>query len=265
MLSKRSVSRLLVALLIGGAGLVAAPVFQSGSSVVLAADNGPSDAQLTAAVQKQLQNKNYKGVTVMADNGTVTLSGQVDLFGYKVDAVKKAKKVKGVRDVRDNIAVGGPTVPDDVLQHKLLSRIEVDRVGFGQVFDAISVHVQNGVVTLGGHAIGPVTQQSAVSLASYTPGVKQVVNRISVDPVSPMDNGIRLRVFRAIYGYGPLQQYAIVPSRPIRISVQNGHVTLYGIVNNSMDKQLAYTRAMQVPNVFSVTNDLVVENQGNNK
>jgi osmotically-inducible protein OsmY len=253
---------LLIALLIGGAGLVAAPAFQSSSSVVLAAD---SDAQLTAEVQKRLSGKNYKGITVMADNGTVTLSGQVDLFGYKVDAVKKAKKVKGVKDVRDNIAVGGATIPDDVLQHKLLSRIEVDRVGFGQVFDAISVHVQNGVVTLGGHALGPVAQQSAVSLASYFPGVKQVVNQISVDPVSPMDNGIRLRVYRAIYGYPALRQYAIVPSKPIRISVQNGHVTLYGIVNNSMDKQLAYTRAMQVPNVFSVTNDLVVANQGNNK
>jgi hyperosmotically inducible periplasmic protein len=258
----RNISRLLIALLVGSAGVVAAPVFHSSSSVVLAAD---SDAQITADVQKRLSNKNYKGVTVMVNSGTVTLSGQVDLFAYKADAVKKAKKAKGVKDVRDNIAVGGPTIPDDVLQHKLLSRIEVDRVGFGQVFDAISVHVQNGVVTLGGHAVGPVAQSSAVSLTSYMPGVKQVINQISVDPVSPMDNGIRVRVYRAIYGYPALRQYAIVPSKPIRISVQNGHVTLYGIVNNQMDKQLAYTRAMQVPNVFSVTNDLVVENQGAKK
>lgn len=265
MLSKRSVSRLLVALLIGGAGFATAPAWFGASGSVFAAQDSGSDAQLTSEVQKRLSGKNYKGITVMADHGTVTLSGQVDLFGYKMDAVKRAKKAKGVKDVRDNIAVGGPTIPDDVLRHKLLSRIEVDRVGFGQVFDAISVHVQNGVVTLGGHALGPVAQQSAVSLASYFPGVKQVVNQISVDPVSPMDNGIRLRVYRAIYGYPALRQYAIVPAKPIRISVQNGHVTLYGIVNNQMDKQLAYTRAMQVPNVFSVTNDLVVENQGNNK
>lgn len=262
----RNISRLLIALLVGGAGLVAAPAFQSSSSVVLAQDNGDYNAKLTNDVKSRLNGKNYKDIVIRASSdGTVTLSGQVDLYGYKVDAVKRAKKAKGVKDVRDNIAVGGPTIPDDVLQHKLLGRIEVDRVGFGQVFDAISVHVQNGVVTLGGHAVGPVAQQSAVSLASYTPGVKQVVNQISVDPVSPMDNGIRVRVYRAIYGYPALRQYAIVPSKPIRISVQNGHVTLYGIVNNQMDKQLAYTRAMQVPNVFSVTNDLVVENRGGNK
>ncbi len=172
MQGKKAIPGLLIALLVGGAGWVAAPVLLGPSACVFAADNGGSDAQLTAEVQKQLRNKNYSGIHVMVSNGTVTLSGQVDRFAYKADAIKKAKKVRGVSDVRDNIAVGGPTLPDDVLQRKLLSRIEVDRVGFGQVFDAISVHVQNGVVTLGGHAVGPVAKSSALSLAAYTPGVK---------------------------------------------------------------------------------------------
>ncbi len=262
MRTKNVVPRLLIALFLG-AGLVGAPVLVGSSACMFAADNGSSDAQLTAAVQKRLDNKNFKDITVRVDSATATLSGQVDLYAFKADAIKRAKKTRGVKDVRDNIAVAGPTIPDDVLQRKLLSRIEVDRVGFGQVFDAISVGVRNGVVTLGGHAVGPVAQQSAVSLTGYTPGVKDVINQISVDPVSPMDDGIRVRVYRAIYGFPALRRYAIVPSRPIRISVQNGRVTLYGIVDNEMDKQLAYTRAMQVPNVFQVTNDLVVGNQAN--
>lgn len=262
MKSKRVLSRLLIAVLVGGAGLATAPVWMGSAGQVLAAE---SDAQLTSAVQKQLANKNYKNVTVAVDNGMATLGGEVNLFAYKEQAVKKAKNVKGVNDVRDNIAVGGPTIPDDVLQRNLLSKVEVDRVGFGQVFDAISVQVQDGVVTLGGHAVGPVAQQSAVSLVSYQPGVKGVINKISVDPVSPFDNRIRVQVFHAIYRYPPLRRYAMVPSRPIRISVQNGHVTLYGIVDSQMDKQLIYTRAMQVPNVFSVTNDLIVANSGAKK
>jgi hyperosmotically inducible periplasmic protein len=259
---KNVVPGLLIALFLG-AGLAGAPVLVGSSACMFAADNGSSDAQLTEAVQRQLRNKNFKDITVRANDGTVTLSGQVDLFAYKAEAIKKAKKTRGVKDVRDNIAVGGPQIPDDVLQKKLLSKIEVDRVGYGQVFDAISVEVHNGVVTLGGHALGPVAQQSAVAQAQYMPGVKDVINRISVDPVSPMDDGIRVRVYRAIYGYPALRRYAIVPSKPIRISVQNGRVTLYGIVDSQMDKQLAYTRAMQVPNVFQVTNDLVVDNQRN--
>jgi len=230
------------------------------STLVFAADAGASDAALASAVKERLKGKNFQAVTVMVQNGTVTLSGQVNLFAYKSQAIKKAKKAKGIKDVRDNIAVGGPTIADNVLQKKLLERIEMDRVGYGEVFDAISVAVQNGVVVLGGHAIGPVTQQSAVALTEYTPGVKEVIDKISIDPVSEFDDQIRVATFRAIYGYPPLQQYAIVPWRPIRISVQNGRVTLYGVVDNQMDKQLAYTRAMQVPNVFHVTDDLVIGN-----
>lgn len=261
---RKAVSKLSIVLLLGIAGSIALPAFSGSSGQMFAADSS-SDAQLTSAVQKQLQKKNLKSVTVMVENGTVTLSGQVDLYAYKLEALKKAKKVRGVKDVRDNIAVGGVTIPDDVLQRKLLSKVEMDRVGYGQVFDAISVDVQNGVVTLGGHALGPVAEQSAVSLTAYEPGVKGVDNQIRVDPVSPMDDGIRRRVYRAIYGYPALRRYDLVPSRPIRISVQNGRVTLYGIVDSQMDKQLAYTQAMGVPGIFQVTNDLVVGSQASEK
>jgi len=258
--------KILIMVCLAGVGFVGAPIFSGSSACVFAAQDSGSSSPLVSEVQKRLRNKSYKDVTVQSNgNGGIILSGQVDLYGYKVSAVKNAKKVRGVQNVQDNIAVGGPTIPDNVLEHKLLSRIEVDRVGYGQVFDAIGVSVQNGVATLGGHALGPVAKQSAISLVEYTPGVKGVNDHISVDPVSPFDNGIRVGTYRAIYGFSGLRQYAIVPAKPIRISVQNGHVTLYGIVNNQMDKQLAYTRAMQVPNVFSVTNNLQVANQPKEK
>lgn len=245
------------------AGLPFASALWVSPAPVLASD--VSDAQLTAALRQRLQGKNLKGVTVMVQHGTAILSGQVSLYAYKLDAIKKAKKAAGVKDVRDNIAVGGPTIPDDVLQQKLLAKIQMDRVGYGQVFDAIAVQVRNGAVTLGGHALGPVAEQSAVALTSFEPGVKAIVNEIRIDPVSSMDDGIRRRVYLAIYGYSALNRYALVPWKPIRISVQNGRVTLYGIVDSQMDSQLAYTRAMTVPGIFQVTNDLVVRNQANEK
>jgi hyperosmotically inducible protein len=265
MRSNAVVSRLLIAFCCVGMAGMGTTALVVPSTMVLAAESGASDAALTGAVKERLKGKDFKDVTVMVQDGTVTLSGQVELFAYKAQAIKKAKKTKGIKDVRDNIAVGGPTIADNVLQRNLLKRIEMDRVGYGEVFDAISVAVQNGVVMLGGHAIGPVTQQSAVTLAAYTPGVKEVINRIDVDPVSQFDDGIRIATYHAIYGYPPLQRYAIVPWKPIRISVQNGRVTLYGVVDSDMDKQLAYTRAMQVPNVFQVTNDLVVSNEKTEK
>lgn len=262
--SRFVVSGFVAVALFGGSALAAMPALGAASPAASSEHSG-QDAQLKTAVQKELRGKNFKGVTVHVSQGVVTLSGQVGLYAYKADAVKKAGKAKEAGHVRDNIAVGGPTIPDNILGQKLNDKIQTDRIGFGQVFDAVSVAVQNGIVTLGGHAKGPVTEQSAVSLAEYMPGVKGVINRIQIDPVSPFDDGIRLAAFRTIYGYAPLQQYAIVPSRPIRISVQNGNLTLYGVVDNQMDKQLVYTRAMQIPNVFHVTDNLIVANQPNEK
>ena len=96
---------------------------------------------------------------------------------------------------------------------------------------------------------------------STYPGVKDVTDEIEVDPVSIMDDQLRLQVARAVYGYPTLNKYAIDPAKPIRISVQSGNVELYGMVDSKADKDVAYLRANQVPGVFSVKNYLQVANQ----
>ena len=151
---------------------------------------------------------------------------------------------------------------DQQLQARLSKKIAYDRVGYGTTaFNAIGVTVQNGVVTLSGTAYGPVDKSSAIADASYMPGVKDVIDDITVDPVSPMDDRIRIAVFRSVYGFPMLNKYAIDPEKPIRISVQNGNVTLLGTVDNQSDKNAAGIRANSVPGVFSVKNDLQVAGQ----
>jgi osmotically-inducible protein OsmY len=115
-----------------------------------------------------------------------------------------------------------------------------------------------------------VDNDSAVALVSLYPGVKDVIEEIQVDPVSIMDDRIRLEVARSVYGYPTLNKYAIDPAKPIRISVQNGNVELYGVVDTQADKEVAYLRANSVPGVFSVKNYLQVggeipENSASNK
>jgi len=85
-----------------------------------------------------------------------------------------------------------------------------------------------------------------------------VVNQIEVLPPSPMDDQLRRKLFRAIYGYPTLQKYALPTIKPIRIIVKNGHATLEGVVDNDTDKNLVGVRANGVPGLFSVTNNLVV-------
>jgi osmotically-inducible protein OsmY len=72
-------------------------------------------------------------------------------------------------------------------------------------------------------------------------------------------------VARAVYGNSVLNKYAIDPAKPIRISVQNGHVELYGVVDSDTDKNIAFIQANSVPGVFSVKNYLQVANQSSEK
>ena len=241
--------------LVLAAALVAAIFVVSQSSSAAAQD-------VAAQVRSKLDKSQYKNVEVNVDaNGVATLSGTVSLYEYKADADKTVHKVKGVTAVRNDIEVAGPSVPDSQLQKSLGEKLAYDRVGYGNVFDAITLQVQNGVVTLGGSALDYPSRDSALGVVSTTPGVKDVVDQITVDPLSPMDNQIRIAVARAVYGYPSLNRYAIDPAKPIRIAVQNGNVALYGVVDSQADKDAAFIRANGVPGVFSVKNYLQVANQ----
>jgi osmotically-inducible protein OsmY len=219
------------------------------------------DDSAASAVQSKLDKSQFKNVKVSMDNGIATLTGTVSLAEFKTDAERRVLKAKGVSAVRNMIEVAGPEISDRDLQAKLAEALQYDRVGYGNAFNAITVQVENGVVTLGGHARTYVDRDSAVSLVSTTRGVKDVVDQVEVDPVSLMDDQTRLAVARAVYGYPSLNKYAIDPANPIRISVQNGHVELYGMVDSQADKDTAFIRANGVPGVFSVKNYLQVANQ----
>jgi hyperosmotically inducible periplasmic protein len=228
----------------------------------LAAD----DQDPAAAVRSKLKKSEYKNVQVRVDGGGVaTLTGTVDLYEYKMNADKAVHKVKGVTAVRNDIQVAGPTVPDQELQKRLTDKLAYDRVGYGNAFVSIGVTVQNGVATLSGHARWDPDKDSALALVSTTPGIKDVVDNVEVDPVSPMDDRIRMQVAQAVYGFPSLNKYAMDPAKPIRISVQNGHVELYGVVDSQADKEAANIRANTVPGVFSVQNYLQVANQSTEK
>ncbi len=252
----RSLRAVAMAAVLAGAMLGVAPLS-------FAAGVGAADTQDTAsAVKAKLNKSQFKNVQVSADaNGIVTLTGTVDLYEYKADAEKRAHHVKDVAAVRNQIEVGGPSISDQELQQKLAEKLQYDRVGYGNAFNAISIRVQNGVVMLAGHARTDVDKDSALALVSTYPGVKDVTSEIEVDPTSLMDDQVRLQVARAVYGYPSLNKYAINPAKPIRISVQNGNVELYGVVDSQADKDTAYLRANGVPGIFSVKNFLQVAGQ----
>lgn len=220
---------------------------------------GAADSQIQTDVLKALDAKRFKDVQSSVNAGLVTLSGSVAVYSDKEDADKRVHHRKNVKGVENLIAVQGPMIEDATLRNRLAEKLAYDRVGYGTTaFNALTIGVEHGVVTLGGVAYGPTDRDSAISLVSNYAGVKDVIDNIEVAPVSPNDDRIRLAEARAIYGAPQLNRYALDPAKPIRITVVNGNVTLSGVVDSEADKDVANIRANQVPGVFKVVNNLEI-------
>jgi hyperosmotically inducible protein len=140
----------------------------------------------------------------------------------------------------------------DAVRHELVM------LPYYTIFDDLGYQVDGSTVILTGDVTQPVLKSDAEHVVKRIPGVTNVVDNIRVLPLSPFDNQTRRAVYRAVFGYAGLYRYAMGALPSVHIIVDNGHVTLKGIVDNEGDKNLAYIRANGVPGVFSVTNELRV-------
>ncbi len=136
------------------------------------------------------------------------------------------------------------------------TRHEILTLPYFGVFDNIEFRVDGEVVTLLGQVVRPTLKTEAEAVVKSIEGVEKVVNQLEVLPLSPNDDRLRLALYRAIYGFSPLQRYALPVIKPIRIIVKNGNVTLEGFVSNEGDRNMVKIRANGVRGVFSVTNNL---------
>ena len=233
----------------------------SALSAGLAAQNigaGRYDQAIAARVERQLSGqKEFRSLQAGVDDGIVTLTGSVDVYQQKLDAARKVRKLAQVQGVRNLIEVSS-NVPDAELAAQLDRKLYYDRIGYDNQFNYITASVKDGVATLSGETRTDVGRDSAVALANRMPGVKEVVNDVNVAPTSNFDDDIRLRALRAIYRDPVLGRYASDPAAPIRIVVSNGKLSLYGTVENTMDKNIAGIRAGQVFGAFQVENNLEV-------
>src|SRR6266446_8760301 len=101
-------------------------------------------------------------------------------------------------------------------------RHELVTLPYLNVFDDISFRVDGGTVTLFGAVTQPWLKSDAERAVKHIEGVQRVENRIEVLPLSRFDDQIRLREYRTIFGYTPLQRYGMGVQPSIRIIVKNG-------------------------------------------
>ena len=225
------------------------------SASVAFACAAPTNDAVKAALSKDLSK--YPGITVKVEDCVATLSGAVDRYTDKQSAGRKARSYGALNKVVNSITVGGPSVADDELANKLARSLAYDRSMQGNVFDWFTVSSENGAVTVAGYAHNPVARDSALGLVGATAGVKDVVNKIEVLPLSTFDDQIRLAAVRRIYG-GSSFIGSLDPAHTIRIIVDNGRVKLEGSVLSMVDKVRAEAAVLGLLGVFSVENHLEV-------
>jgi hyperosmotically inducible protein len=142
-------------------------------------------------------------------------------------------------------------------------RHELVTLPYYGVFDNLAYEVNGSTVTLSGQVTRPSTRSDAGRRVAKIVGVQKVVNNIEVLPLSSFDDSIRRQTYRAVFNTAGLYRYAMGANPSIHIIVNRGQLTLEGVVNNKMDRQLAYMAASRVFGAFSVTNNLRLENHEN--
>ena len=157
---------------------------------------------------------------------------------------------------RSNAMVPGAAGQDRISREV---RHELVMLPYYGVFDNLAYSVNGTNVTLMGQVTRPTLKSDAGNVVKRIEGVTNVDNQIQVLPLSDMDDRIRMAEYRTIYSEPSLTRYAMQAVPPIHIIVNNGKVTLVGVVANETDKNLAGIRANSVSGVFGVTNDLRVE------
>jgi len=153
------------------------------------------------------------------------------------------------------------TNADARLEQRLSSEVrhELNMIPQFTVFDNLAYRVDGGTVTLFGQVRDAIVKDSAEARVKHLEGVERVDNKIEILPASFNDDRIRRQVALAVFNDPRLFNYGIQSVPPIHIVVKNGHVNLEGVVRTQAEKDDAFIRANGVPGVFSVANNLQVE------
>jgi len=158
----------------------------------------------------------------------------------------------------NTVDVSQPEVQQQQMSKQV--RHELVMLPYYGVFDNLAYKIEGDTVTLYGQVVHASTRNDAARRVARIAGVHRVINNIEVLPPSSFDDEIRVRTYRAVFNAGGLYRYAMGSNPSIHIVVNRGHVALEGTVSNEMDRRLAYIAASGVPGVFSVTNNLQVDN-----
>lgn len=223
------------------------------------ADVGSSNAEITAGVQSRLYHAGifkHGQVNVQVNDGIATLTGTVDSYGQEMRAVREARHQHGINSVIDNIHVSAEDISPQQIIEK--ARHEVLMYPYYTVFDHIVLSTEGNQLTVEGEVTQPYKKSDLGNILAGIKGVTNLKNNLKVLPLSTFDDHIREAIAFRIYGDPAFSNYANQSNPPIHIIVDNGNVTLYGVVNSKVERQKAEIDARFATTYLGLTNNLRV-------
>ncbi|MCL4511926.1 MAG: BON domain-containing protein [Bacteroidetes bacterium] len=228
-----------------------------GSSIpAMAQDAKKSDSTVKIFVEYQLAKggilKNGN-INVAVANGKITLTGTVPTIHDQKQAEKLAQNADENYSVVNDLTIAAPYVSDSQITSEVMHRIETHL--FYTVFDWVTVHSQNGVVTLKGWVNLPWYSTEYQAQAEHVSGVKKVINEMKTSMGS---NYLAFRSARLIYNDPMFMGYAFQQNPPIHIIVNIGSVILEGKVGSATERSYAANLIRFHTDAVEVVNNLVV-------
>lgn len=174
-------------------------------------------------------------ITVMVNDGVVTLKGVVENLRQTPRVLKIVRNIKGVRSVIDRMVVDPVNVPDEVLQQDIAEALMFDPAT--NPFE-IQSQVKEGVVTLSGTVHSGAEESLAEFVVSGIRGVKEIRNMIQIKPVRNRPSGeMKEDIVQR------LATDALVDSNRIQVEVKGKSVILKGDVGSAAERAQAYRDA----------------------
>ena len=220
-----------------------------------------TQAEIVAEIQDRLYHAQvfkHGSVNVEFQDGAATLTGSVDCIGVKNDAERATQKVDDVQSVVNQITIDpGDAGPEGIVRD---ARKEILTYPFYTIFDNILLQTHGNDLTVSGQVTQPYKKSDIGNFLEHIKGVTGFTNNLQVLPVSTFDDQLRLSIARAIYNDPIFINYGNQAHPSIHIIVDNGNVTLEGVVNSAVDRAAAERDARFAGTFFSLKNNLRLEN-----
>ena len=191
-------------------------------------------------------------IKVETQDGTVRLSGIVDVLSEKLYAEELVRQLKGVQRVENKLTVAlDAGINDGEIKEEIEAALKK-----AQRLEDIVVQVQGGVVHLKGRVLTPADEDLARHLSARVKGVVNVVSSLSVATKHPIaDDVITQMAADSLYAAGQANKYAV------NIRTVQGVVYLTGWVETMEMKERATSIVSGVEGVRWVLNNLLVEEE----